>query len=26
VNTDYLIIGGALALVAAGVIVWRRRG
>lgn len=26
VNTDYLIISGALALVAAGVIVWRRRG
>jgi hypothetical protein len=26
VNTDYLIIGGALASVAAGVIVWRRRG
>ena len=26
VNTDYLIIGGALALVATGVIVWRRRG
>lgn len=26
VNTDYLIIGGAVALVATGVIVWRRRG
>jgi hypothetical protein len=26
VNTDYLIIGGAIALVATGVIVWRRRG
>ena len=25
-NTDYLIIGGAIALVATGVIVWRRRG
>jgi len=26
VNTDYLIIGEAVALVATGVIVWRRRG